>query len=37
MRSKKIFSVLDLKSGFYQIAVREKDKKKTAFVTHSGL
>ncbi|CAF2061710.1 unnamed protein product [Rotaria magnacalcarata] len=31
------FSKLDLKSGFYQIPIRESDKKKTAFVTPFGL
>lgn len=31
------FSKLDLKSGFYQIPIRESDKEKTAFVTPFGL
>lgn len=32
----KFFSVLDLKSGFYQIPVSEASTKYTAFVTHCG-
>ena len=31
------FSKLDLKSGFYQIPIKELDKPKTAFVTPFGL
>lgn len=33
----KIFSMMDLKSGYWQIEVDEKDREKTAFVTPDGL
>lgn len=33
----KIFSIMDLKSGYWQIEVDEKDREKTAFVTPDGL
>lgn len=33
----KYFSKLDLKSGFYQIPITDKDKEKTAFITPFGL
>ncbi|MGL5707225.1 MAG: reverse transcriptase domain-containing protein, partial [Aeromonas sp.] len=32
----KIFSKLDLKKGFYQVEIHEKDRNKTAFVTSMG-
>ena len=33
----KIFSVLDLASGFWQVPLDEETKHKTAFITHQGL
>ena len=33
----KYFTCLDLKSGYWQVAVDEKDKEKTAFSSHRGL
>ena len=33
----KYFTVLDLKSGYWQIPLNEEDKKKTAFTCHKGL
>ncbi len=36
LRGSKWFSVLDLKSGYYQIELEEKDKPKTAFVCPLG-
>ncbi|GBM46022.1 Retrovirus-related Pol polyprotein from transposon 412 [Araneus ventricosus] len=33
----KIFSMMDLKSGYWQIEVDDKDREKTAFVTSDGL
>ena len=33
----KYFTCLDLKSGYWQIAMKKGDKHKTAFVSHRGL
>ena len=33
----KYFTCPDLKSGYWQVAVDEKDKEKTAFTSHRGL
>lgn len=33
----RVFSVIDSKSGFYQILVKEQSREKTAFVTPEGL
>ena len=32
-----VFSVLDLKSGFWQIQMQKESQQKTAFSTHNGL
>ena len=37
MQGCRVFSCLDLKSGYYQISMAEDDKGKTAFVCHKGL
>ena len=37
IKSAKVFSCLDLKSGYYQIEMQEEDKPKTAFVCFKGL
>lgn len=37
MREMTVFYVLDLKSGFYQVPARGRDRHKTAFVTPQGL
>lgn len=36
MTGNKWFSVLDLQSGYYQIAMAEEDKEKTAFICSLG-
>ena len=33
----KVFSTLNLKSGYYQIGMKPEDRKKTAFTTQFGL
>ena len=37
LHGSKYFSTLDLASGYWQVEVKQEDKEKTAFVTHSGL
>ena len=36
LKVNKIFSVLDLKSGFHQIKLKERDVEKTAFAVCNG-
>ena len=33
----RVFTTLDLKSGYWQLPVREEDREKTAFICHRGL
>ena len=37
MRGGKVFSTMDLKSGFWQMALAKEDQPVSAFVTHHGL
>ena len=37
LQGSKVFSSLDLKSGYWQVPIREGDQEKTAFITHLGL
>ena len=37
LQNAKYFSSLDLKCGYYQVPIREEDRKKTAVISHSGL
>ena len=37
LQGAKIFSTLDLKSGFHQIPIDPRDQEKTAFISHKGL
>ena len=37
LQGSKVFSSLDLKSGYWQIAIRKEHQHKTAFISHCGL
>ena len=37
LKNARLFSTLDLRSGYWQIPIDPKDQAKTAFVTHNGL
>ena len=37
LRGNKIFSSIDLRSGYYHIPIKPKDRHKTAFITENGL
>lgn len=33
----KLFSIMDMQSGYWQVAMRDMDKEKAAFITADGL
>ena len=37
LKGAKLFTTLDLRRGYWQIAMNPADRNKTAFVTHNGL